>query len=154
MDIHCCCTSMLQVKKERVGYRPSGFAHFRFSIAPVFGQRISCHDTGCMIAPVQRLARSRRSSRGVLTSFASSKHDPQIVPRRRQIITPRVSQTHHHSPHDIPPSKTLPDPDLIPLRTPYILHPNHTPKLIRTCPSIHSCDSHRSLLRTESGYCA
>ena len=32
-------------------YIPSGFAHFRFSILPVFGQRISCQDTGSIVAP-------------------------------------------------------------------------------------------------------
>jgi hypothetical protein len=30
---------------------PSGFAHFRFSTLPVFGHRISCHDTGSIVPP-------------------------------------------------------------------------------------------------------
>jgi hypothetical protein len=29
----------------------SGLAHLRFSIIPVFGQRISCQETGSMVAP-------------------------------------------------------------------------------------------------------
>jgi len=33
-------------------HSPSGFAHLRLSILPVFGHRISCHDTGSMVAPV------------------------------------------------------------------------------------------------------
>ena len=32
-------------------YKPSGLAHFRFSIFPVFGHRISCHETGSIVAP-------------------------------------------------------------------------------------------------------
>ena len=34
-------------------YRCSGFAHLRFSILPVLGHRISCHDTGSIVAPVR-----------------------------------------------------------------------------------------------------
>lgn len=30
---------------------PSGLAHLRFSIFPVFGHRISCQDTGSIVAP-------------------------------------------------------------------------------------------------------
>lgn len=33
-------------------YMSSGFAHFRFSVFPVLGQRISCHDTGSIVAPM------------------------------------------------------------------------------------------------------
>ena len=35
----------------RVYDTPSGFAHFRFSTLPVFGHRISCHDTGSIVPP-------------------------------------------------------------------------------------------------------
>lgn len=33
--------------------RPSGFAHFRFSMCPVLGHRISCQDTGSIVEPSQ-----------------------------------------------------------------------------------------------------
>lgn len=39
------------VQYSRVHYKFSGFAHLRFSILPVFGQRISCHETGSIVAP-------------------------------------------------------------------------------------------------------
>lgn len=32
-------------------YSPSGLAHLRFSTRPVLGQRISCQDTGSIVAP-------------------------------------------------------------------------------------------------------
>jgi hypothetical protein len=43
----------------------SGFAHSRISIRPVFGQRISCHDTGSVVAPpslVANITPKRRKS--------------------------------------------------------------------------------------------
>lgn len=35
-------------------HRPSGFAHFLFSIFPVLGHRISCHETGSIVAPCRK----------------------------------------------------------------------------------------------------
>lgn len=35
-------------------HRFSGLAHFRFSIRPVLGHRISCQDTGSIVAPVHQ----------------------------------------------------------------------------------------------------
>lgn len=35
-------------------YSPSGFAHLRFSLFPVFAHLISCHDTGSRVPPVHK----------------------------------------------------------------------------------------------------
>lgn len=40
------------ITMKRENYKPSGLAHFRFSMDPVFGHRISCHDMGIIIAPL------------------------------------------------------------------------------------------------------
>lgn len=37
-------------------YNASGFAHFLFSIFPVFVHRISCHDTGSIVPPSSLVA--------------------------------------------------------------------------------------------------
>lgn len=51
-----------------VYYSPSGFAHLRFSRFPVFGQRISCQDTGSRVAPASLVAKiTPRSLRAVVT---------------------------------------------------------------------------------------
>jgi hypothetical protein len=41
---------------DKYFYRPSGFAHLRFSILPVLGHRISCQDTGSSVAPASLVA--------------------------------------------------------------------------------------------------
>lgn len=33
-------------------YKPSGFAHLRFSSFPVLGHLISCQETGSIVAPI------------------------------------------------------------------------------------------------------
>lgn len=43
----CITVSNLQL----VQFISRGFAHFLFSIFPVFGQRISCQETGSRVAP-------------------------------------------------------------------------------------------------------
>jgi hypothetical protein len=44
-------------------YNPSGLAHFRFSIFPVFGHRISCHETGSIVAPAAHEDAQKRFSK-------------------------------------------------------------------------------------------
>ena len=76
----------------------SGFAHLRRSIFPVFGQRISSHETGSIVAPrtaiskpQTRLVDSRVLAR-TLTCLTSRKNDTKIVPRRSDIVAPRIAQ--------------------------------------------------------------
>lgn len=40
------------VSSKNQHYNPSGLAHLRLSIFPVFGHRISCHETGSIVAPM------------------------------------------------------------------------------------------------------
>lgn len=86
-------TLEIQIKYE--GYHsPSGFAHFLFSMRPVFGHRISCQDTGSIVAP--RVRDKHTSSmchiRKPRTCFARCKDYPQVVPARRDIVAACVAQ--------------------------------------------------------------
>lgn len=73
---------------------PSGFAHLRFSILPVLGQRISCQDTGSIVEPAcaeyQQRANVRQTS--TFTSFTRRKYHTQVIPGSGHIVAPRISQ--------------------------------------------------------------
>ena len=43
-------------------YMPSGFAHLRFSMRPVLGHLISCHEIGSKVAPASLVANMTPSS--------------------------------------------------------------------------------------------
>ena len=62
------CTWLTKIKIQLRSYKPSGFAHFRFSILFVFGHRISCQERGCIVAPASLVANiTPKSLRAVVT---------------------------------------------------------------------------------------
>lgn len=49
------------IKRHALHHKFSGFAHLRFSTRPVLGHRISCQDTGSIVAPTTSILRDRHA---------------------------------------------------------------------------------------------
>lgn len=75
-------------------HRSSGLAHFRFSIRPVFGHRISCQETGSIVAPTNRHSREleiAHTSGQMLTCFARCEDHTKVVPCGSHVIAASVT---------------------------------------------------------------
>ena len=54
---------------------------------PVFGQRISCQETGTMVAPiVENMRHIRKHARLMLTGLTLRKNDPKVVSGSSDIV--------------------------------------------------------------------
>lgn len=75
-------------------YKPSGLAHFRFSTFPVFGHRISCQETGSIVAPIEQISSGimPKNHREIHTRFASGENYSQVIACGGDIVGASIAQ--------------------------------------------------------------